>query len=203
MREPNGRWLKGHSANPAGRPLHARQCAATPASPSYGRETHAVSGADHCRELGGQLSRRATSPRSQTVYSKQRSERRMKKTRQKSNRDHVNPRTSEPRDRRGRFVTGNIGGPGRPPGSRNRLADSFVSDLCADWETHGREVLAQVRTSSPGTYLRVVAGIVPKDVVVQRPPNEYDHMTDRELVELVQRDAELLLQNLDRSEEED
>jgi hypothetical protein len=125
-----------------------------------------------------------------------------RRTQQKAKRDNVDPRNSEPRDSLGRFVTGNIGGPGRPPGSRNRLADSFVSDLCADWETHGREVLAQVRTSSPGTYLRVVAGIVPKDVVVQRPPSEYDHLTDLELVELVQRDAQLLLQNMDGREEE-
>jgi hypothetical protein len=46
-----------------------------------------------------------------------------------------------------------------------------------------------------------VASIIPKDILVQQTPDEeYDHLTDRELVELVQRDAQLLLQTMDRSE---
>jgi hypothetical protein len=112
------------------------------------------------------------------------------------------PPTSEPRDSRGRFVTGNVGGPGRPPGSRNALGEAFLADLQADWTKHGGEVLTQVRTSNPGAYLRVVASVIPKDILIQRPPSEYDDLTDRELVELVRDDARLLLEDLDRREEE-
>ena len=61
------------------------------------------------------------------------------------------------RDAQGRFQTGNIGGPGRPRGSRNRLAEQFISDLQADWERHGADVLARVRRHDPSGYLRAVA----------------------------------------------
>ena len=100
-----------------------------------------------------------------------------------------------------RPLTGGNGGSGRPPGSRNALGEAFIADAHADWAKHSKAVLATVRTDRPANYLRVVAHIIPRDVLVQRTASDYDHLTDRELVELVQRDAQLLLQNLDRSEE--
>ena len=120
-----------------------------------------------------------------------------KKRAQKAN--PVNP-PSEPRDKLGRFQTGNIGGPGRPRGSRNMLGEAFIADVHADWTKYGGEVLTQVRTSNPGAYLRVVASIIPKDVIVQQTPSEYDDMSDRELVEKVQEEARLLLQAWDEKE---
>jgi hypothetical protein len=49
------------------------------------------------------------------------------------------------------------------------LGEAFVADLYDDWTKYGGEVLAQVRTSNPGAYVRVVASIIPRDVIVQRP----------------------------------
>jgi hypothetical protein len=43
------------------------------------------------------------------------------------------------RDERGRYLKGIAGGPGRPPGSRNRLTEDFVGDLHAAWQERGRE----------------------------------------------------------------
>jgi hypothetical protein len=63
------------------------------------------------------------------------------------------------RGERGRFLPGN-GSRGRPAGSRNKLSESFLFDLQADWRAHGHEVLACVREEEPGTYLRVVAALV-------------------------------------------
>jgi hypothetical protein len=83
------------------------------------------------------------------------------------------------------------------------LGEAFVADIYEDWTKYGGKVLAQVRTSNPGAYVRVVASVIPKDILIQRPPSEYDHLTDRELVELVHEDSRLLLQEMDRSEEED
>jgi hypothetical protein len=65
----------------------------------------------------------------------------------------------------GRFLTaenGNIGGPGRRVGSRNRLSEQFIADLRSDWEQHGPAVIDAVRRTDPGTYLRVVAALVPR-----------------------------------------
>ena len=59
------------------------------------------------------------------------------------------------RDSHGRFQTGNIGGPGRPKGSRNKLGEDFISAIYEDWTEHGAAVLKQVRQTSPSTYLRV------------------------------------------------
>jgi hypothetical protein len=68
------------------------------------------------------------------------------------------------RDTRGRFLTGNIGGPGRPTGSRNQLGEEFVAAILADWTQHGTAVLEKVRNASPAAYLRVIASLVPQRV---------------------------------------
>ena len=60
----------------------------------------------------------------------------------------------------GRFLPGNDGGPGRPRGSRNRLAEQFITDLQADWERHGQKVIEQVRRDDPAAYLRLIAMLV-------------------------------------------
>lgn len=77
----------------------------------------------------------------------------------------------------GRFQPGNNGGPGRPKGSRNKLGEAFVSDLLADWEQHGVEAIQKVRADEPGTYLKVVAGILPKEVKIER----LDDMSDDDI----------------------
>ena len=63
----------------------------------------------------------------------------------------------------GRFLAGNNGG-GRKPGSRNKLSESFIADVQGSWEKHRAEVLERVVREEPGTYLRVVAALMPKDV---------------------------------------
>jgi hypothetical protein len=84
------------------------------------------------------------------------------------------------RNARGRFVSGNIGGPGRPRGARNRLGEDFLADVCADWEAHGASVLAEVREKSPATYLRVVASLIPQHLAIEAM-DEIDEMTSAEL----------------------
>ena|SRR5947209_16334329 len=95
------------------------------------------------------------------------------------------------RNSKGRFLSGNNGGPGRPRGSRNLLGEEFVAAVHEDWTKHGGDVLAQVRTSSPSAYLRVVASLVRRDVIVQRTPSELDNLSDEQLVELLQEEVRL------------
>ena len=67
-------------------------------------------------------------------------------------------RTIALRDVRGRFVKGHAGGPGRPP--RDCLREALNGDLLLSWSRHGRQALRQLRQENPGSYLRLVAGLV-------------------------------------------
>ena len=99
------------------------------------------------------------------------------------------------RNARGRFITGNSGGPGRPRGSRNRLGEDFLSDRYADWSEHGAAVIAAVRERSPAAYLRVVASLVPQQVGITTTSEmreEVRAMTDEELNEAMVRAAMML-----------
>jgi hypothetical protein len=72
----------------------------------------------------------------------------------------------EARDVCWRFVTGNkFGRAGRPLGSKVRLSEKFLTELGKDFNKHGAEVIQQVRTNSPETYLRVIAQLVPKEML--------------------------------------
>jgi len=60
---------------------------------------------------------------------------------------------------------GQSGNPvGRPVGSRNRLGEKFLEDLHRDWREHGAKAIEAVRQNDPGTYLRVVASLVPRQM---------------------------------------
>jgi hypothetical protein len=61
------------------------------------------------------------------------------------------------RDERGRYLKGMAGGPGRPPGSRNRLTEDFLGDVHAAWLERGREAIDRVIDERPEAFLTVVA----------------------------------------------
>jgi hypothetical protein len=62
----------------------------------------------------------------------------------------------------GRFQSGNIGGPGRKPGSRNRLGEEFLAKFAADVEMHGTGVIERVRVERPEIYLKIWADLLPR-----------------------------------------
>jgi Family of unknown function (DUF5681) len=66
-----------------------------------------------------------------------------------------------------RFKPGQSGNPaGRPKGARSRLGERFIEALASDFEQHGEEVVERVRVRDPVQYLKVVANILPREVVV-------------------------------------
>jgi hypothetical protein len=92
------------------------------------------------------------------------------------------------RDGQGRFLSGNNGG-GRKKGSRNKLTETFISTIEADFAEHGPEVLAKLRDDDPASYMRIIASLVPRDLVLKREiePPDYSDMPLEELEALIQR----------------
>ena len=60
---------------------------------------------------------------------------------------------------------GESGNPaGRPKGSRNKLGEEFITELCHDWCQHGAAALKKVRENRPEVYVKVVASLLPREV---------------------------------------
>jgi Family of unknown function (DUF5681) len=76
---------------------------------------------------------------------------------------------------------GTSGNPaGRPKGSRNRLSEDFVAALYDDFRDHGSAAIAACRAEKPDVYVRVIAGLLPKDMTIK--VQQLDDLTDDQLM---------------------
>jgi len=76
---------------------------------------------------------------------------------------------------------GKSGNPaGRPKGSRNRLSEDFVAALYNDFQDHGSAAIAACRAQKPDVYVRVIAGLLPKDMTIK--VQQLDDLTDDQLM---------------------
>jgi Family of unknown function (DUF5681) len=63
------------------------------------------------------------------------------------------------------FKPGQSGNPaGRPKGSRNRHTENFLRAMSDDFERHGPEVIAKVRTEKLHIWLKIAADLLPRNV---------------------------------------
>lgn len=69
---------------------------------------------------------------------------------------------------------------GRPKGSRNKLAEDFLSDVLAEWENHGAVALSDMREKNPGDFVKMVAGLLPKEMTLNL--NSESDLSDDELL---------------------
>lgn len=86
-----------------------------------------------------------------------------------------------------RFQPGNPGGPGRPKGSRNRLSETFLDALYTDFQANGVEAIAAARAESPLGYVRVIAGLLPQKLEVNRGATD---VSDDELLAVIMQAAD-------------
>ena len=86
------------------------------------------------------------------------------------------------RDERGRYLKGIAGGPGRPPGSRNRLTEDFVGDLHAAWLERGREAIDRVVDERPEAFLGIVAKTIDVRRVELGQPGEFSRLPNKQAI---------------------
>jgi len=63
-----------------------------------------------------------------------------------------------------RGASGNVSG--RPPGTRNRFSEKFVSDVAAIWDQHGADVLQKMVADEPSRFVELCGRLIPRDVSV-------------------------------------
>ena len=68
---------------------------------------------------------------------------------------------------------------GRAKGAKNRLSNAFLTALAEDFEHHGVEALKIARIEKPVEYIRIVAGLMPKEFEIM--DSRLTDLTDEEL----------------------
>ncbi len=67
---------------------------------------------------------------------------------------------------------------GRTKGARNKLGETFLKALHADFAEHGVTAIQATRTLDPAAYVRVIAGLLPKELKVDGLSDLTDEQLD-------------------------
>jgi hypothetical protein len=90
---------------------------------------------------------------------------------------------------------GQSGNPaGRPKSARSRISEAFLDALANDFAEHGVETIARVRNEKPDQYLKVIAGLLPKDINIRT--NDLDALSDDELLNRIRELDEALKETI-------
>ena len=74
---------------------------------------------------------------------------------------------------------------GRTRGSRNKLTEEVICALLRDFRQHGQKAVARVRQTQPGTYLKVLALLIPREHKVEHS-NPLKDLTDEQLEAMIE-----------------
>jgi hypothetical protein len=72
---------------------------------------------------------------------------------------------------------------GRAKGVRNRLSHTFLEALQKDFAEHGEEAIRICRIERPSEYVKIVAGLMPKELDITN--NTLTELDDTQLVEFI------------------
>jgi hypothetical protein len=73
-----------------------------------------------------------------------------------------------------------------PHTTRRRVNQAFLRDLLADWQEHGAEVIRQVAREQPGTYMKVMAMLMPRETKVETTQSVIGAISDDQLATMIQ-----------------
>ena len=90
------------------------------------------------------------------------------------------------------YKPGQCGNPkGRPRGSRNKLSEEIIRDLCDAWQAFGKPALMTAAWTHPVDFVRLVAQLIPKDVDVTATNIRLERMSSDELEALIERHSDV------------
>ena len=82
------------------------------------------------------------------------------------------------------FKPGQSGNPGgKPVGTRDSINRQFLQRLAADFAKHGAAAIRETREKHPDAYVKVCAGLLPKQIEQTKP---MDDLTDVELLAVLE-----------------
>ena len=82
----------------------------------------------------------------------------------------------------GKFAPGYSGNPGGSlEATRRSFNKDFLLALAADFKQHGASAIEKVRKQQPGTYMKICAHLVPREMRVEHSGGILKSMTDEEL----------------------
>jgi hypothetical protein len=73
---------------------------------------------------------------------------------------------------------------GRPRGVKNKLSHAFLEALHKDFEEHGEEAIRKCRIERPSEYVKIVAGLMPKELEITN--NTLTEIGDDELTGFIE-----------------
>ena len=88
-----------------------------------------------------------------------------------------------PRGPDGRLLPGaRVPGAGRKVGSRTKIVESFTDELYKDFQANGPQTIVAARERDPMGYVKMIAGLLPKEMTITRP---LEGLSDDELHEAI------------------
>jgi len=69
--------------------------------------------------------------------------------------------------------------------ARRRVNEDFLNALHADFLEHGREIIRRAGQEQPGTYLKVLAQLVPKELQVEHSGSVISKLSDEQLSAMI------------------